>query len=236
MQKFFFFHVLVLFIEIILTPKKHDKLTKDFYYKEEAEIYSNSKWMAKNQIETSQRVLQLLEDERIGGLLDDDLENFILLDLGCGSGFSSLIFLDYDARLIGVDLSFDMLSHNLEHQIKIEQLDNKKQIKKILINASINALPLRNNTIKHIISISAFNFILDDAKSKPQQRKIMDSITQRLNKILKSEGRVVIEFYPKKENLDIYMNSLKKYFNGSLVIDNPGLRKEKKYLILRKEN
>ena len=42
-----------------MSPKKHEKLNKDFYYGKNVDFYAKSQWMAKNQLKTSQRVLEL---------------------------------------------------------------------------------------------------------------------------------------------------------------------------------
>ena len=65
--------------------------------------------------------INLLEDESIGGKINKEFQNITILDLGCGNGFSMLVFEDkgFD-RIIGVDISADMLKENLKMQDKRE--------------------------------------------------------------------------------------------------------------------
>ncbi len=110
-----------------MSPSKKEDLTSAYYYGENAQEYANSNWMARNQIKTSERILQLLEDSNIGGNLELDPEYQLILDLGCGTGFSSVLFEDHNFNMVGIDLSFDMLLKNLEQQKIIE--DNEQIIK-----------------------------------------------------------------------------------------------------------
>jgi SAM-dependent methyltransferase len=233
-----------------MSPKKHEKLTHEFYFGEQAEFYGSSQWMAKNQVKTACRVLELLEDEKIGGQLRGELKgelvrevgselgdinefsNMIFLDIGCGSGYSSIIFEDNGGTVIGLDLSMDMLMQNL----LLHQSNNEnKRILPTLINASINNIPLRDNCVNHVISISAFNFILDNLIDESSKKNELKSIVKDLNNITLSKARIVIEFYPEKKDLELYLNAFSAYFNGGLIIDNAGLRKEQKFLILQKK-
>jgi SAM-dependent methyltransferase len=213
-----------------VTPRKKEKLDKSFYHGENAKFYSESKWMARIQIETASRLLNLLEDERIGGKIKNNFQNIIILDLGCGNGFSMLVFEDkgFD-RIIGIDISMDMLKENLKMQ------DKRENPARILINASIENLPIRLKSIDHIMSISAFNFILTDVMEYETKKEILTGISEDLYGIMNDYGKIAIEFYPKDPDIDLYLSTLKFNFIGGLIVDNPGLRKEKKYLILQKK-
>ena len=50
-------------------PRKNNRPSTDEYFGLEAEAYGSSKWMARNQIQTTQKVLELLESEQIGGII-----------------------------------------------------------------------------------------------------------------------------------------------------------------------
>jgi ubiquinone/menaquinone biosynthesis C-methylase UbiE len=204
-----------------MVPKK-ESLDREFYFGEKAEFYAKSKWMARNQMKSTRRALGLLEDSRIGGILPKSSKNLIVLDLGCGSGFSSQIIEEEGFHLIGLDNSFDMLQQNIE---------KTAPYKRNLVCGMIEALPFRKKSFDVMISISAFNFILDK-KHQKEKKKILKKVTNTLHEILESGGRVIIEFYPKKVDIPLYMESLKQYFEGGLVIDNPNQRKEQKFLIL----
>ncbi|MBD3353041.1 MAG: methyltransferase domain-containing protein [Candidatus Lokiarchaeota archaeon] len=219
-----------------MSPSKKEKLTRTDYLGKDAEEYSRSKWMARLQINTSIRVISLLEDERIGGKLTKPLQNYIILDAGCGSGYSSVVLEDKNVCLVGLDYSFDMLEENLLQQKNIERNEKRNKIPRILINGIIEHLPFRNNIIHHVISISAFNFVIKDSQRDYIKSSILSSIVQSLKELLKKRGRIVIEFYPKKEDIEYYLRAFKGAFTGGLIIDNPGKRKEQKFLILRRED
>ena len=224
-----------------MSPKKKDeyKLNKDFYKGENAEFYANSGWMKRNQLKTAGRVYDLLYNEAIydpNKYPQQSSEN-MLLDLGCGNGYSSEIFEDQDFRVVGLDISFNMLQYNIK-QFGGHGVGKPNQRNPVLVNGLIEALPYRENSFDVIISISAFNFIIDEQMDHAERLKRIKDTAEQIFSVLKPHGRVVIEFYPSKADLDIYLKGFKKYFMGGLIIDNPGLRKEQKFMILRslKEN
>jgi SAM-dependent methyltransferase len=204
-----------------MVPKKED-LDRDFYFGERAEFYAKSKWMARNQMRSTHRALVLLEDPRIGGELLISPEHILILDLGCGSGFSTHIIESEGFQVIGLDNSFDMLE---------KQMERTAPFKRNLVCGLIEALPFRKNTVDVMISISAFNFILENVPQR-EKRKKLRKVSQSISEILSSNGRCIIEFYPKKEDIPLYLDSLKN-FEGGMVVDNPHQRKEQKFLILR---
>lgn len=229
---------------------KRGRPTKDYYYGDNAEEYSRSRWMAKNQIKTSLKSFELLNSEKLGGPLKEHFQDLLILDLGCGSGFSTIVFEEKGFNVIGLDISFDMLLKNLTQQGLINEIIeeqelikkeneynfqvNENTIIRILINAPIEYIPLRKNTIDHIISISSFNFILNEFMSPNEKMKIIEKVKQILHRILKSKARVVIEFYPELQDINIYLKGFKDLFEGGLIIENPKTRKEQKFLILKK--
>ena len=204
-----------------MVPKKED-LDRDFYFGERAEFYAKSKWMARNQIKSTKRALELMEDPRIGGELTKRAEHILILDLGCGSGFSTHVIESEGFHVIGLDNSFDMLEKHMERTAPA---------KPNLVCGLIEALPFRKNTMDAMVSISAFNFILENVPQRDKRKKLR-GVSHSLSDILSRNGRCVIEFYPKKEDIPLYLDSLKN-FEGGMVVDNPDQRKEQKFLILR---
>ena len=204
-----------------MTPRK-ESLDRSYYFGEKAEDYAKSKWMARNQMKSTLRALELLEDLRIGGKLQKSPEFHLILDLGCGSGFSSHIIEEYGFHTIGLDNSFDMLVQNRKNTVPTTRN---------IVCGLIEALPFRKNIFDDIVSISAFNFILDNVLER-NKRKKLQKVSEILSDILKPNGRCVIEFYPQKEDISTYLESLKNFIGG-MVVDNPNQRKEQKFLILR---
>lgn len=198
------------------------------YIGEEAQEYDSSKWMERNQKTTTLRCLELLFDSKLGLFQDNDNEEILLLDLGCGSGFSSEILLEEDFNVVSVDILMDMLIN-----FRTKKLKNSNPIL-----ADIKELPLRNNAIDHIISVSTFNFIYENLFDDDEKNSILRGTLNNLKEILKLEGRISIEFYPESENDGKLVNkaAISAGFNGFSVQDNPGGRKEQNFLLLKKED
>ena len=84
----------------------------DAYYGLEADEYARSNWMARNQQKTTRKVLQFLNGHELGGPLSDPFESIRLLDLGCGTGYSSHACLEAGFHVIGLEISRDMVSNS----------------------------------------------------------------------------------------------------------------------------
>src|SRR5271157_804790 len=92
-------------------PRKSKKPTLRAYFGEQAEDYSSQAWMARNQKRTSQRALELLFEPKLGPLVVPVDDSTLLLDVACGSGYTSDVLLEEEISFVGVDLSMDMLVH-----------------------------------------------------------------------------------------------------------------------------
>ncbi|HME50729.1 MAG TPA: class I SAM-dependent methyltransferase [Candidatus Lokiarchaeia archaeon] len=199
--------------------------TRDSFFNEGAEIYKEARWMARIQSATTTRAMELLDDVRIGGKIDgQDKRNGIMLDLGCGNGFSTEVIMNHGFPfVVGLDVSQDMLA--------LRHLDNP------VVLADMTKLPFRPvGTFSTIISISALNFVSQEIDNHATVKKVYDRLATQLHNVLKPGGRCIIEFYPKSAaELDIITASFgsRAGFHGFLVIDKPGTRKEQKFLCLR---
>jgi len=184
-----------------------------------AEEYGSSRWMKKNQIEVTQRALELLESS----LFDNqeiDPESTLCLDIGAGTGYSTDQITEYGLKTIAMDLSFDMLQQN-ENLFKIV--------------ADLRQLPFRDSKFNVIISISAFNFASSGAKSLDEKQSLIIKSLNELKRVSTEDVRIAIEFYPEKVDLDLFLSVSKKLdFEGGLMIDKHGKKAEKKFLILKK--
>ncbi|MHA1508740.1 MAG: class I SAM-dependent methyltransferase [Promethearchaeota archaeon] len=196
--------------------------------------YDSSIWMERNQKKTTLLCSQYLYDERLDRLEKPDFlkdEPFIILDLGCGTGFSTEILLECDFKVVAVDILHDMLS---KVKIKKDYMKNRKNLELLL--ADINYLPFRNFSINHAISISAYNFITHRAKSMRDKAKIANNTAKYLYKLLKPDGRIIIEFYPKNDlELEMFSSSFNNNgFNGFFVKQNPNQKSGQTFLLLKK--
>lgn len=206
----------------------------DSYIGDKSIEYDNSTWMERNQKKTTLLCLQYLRDDKLDNLGNYNVldgNHYIIVDLGCGSGFSSEILVDSGHRVIGIDILIDMLS---KAKTKKKNLENKKNLELIL--ADINYLPLRKASINHVISISAYNFIIYGTETIRDKFKTVNNTAIYLKKILKPKGRIIIEFYPKDEKeLEIFISSFNNNgFDGFMIKNNPAQKAGQTYLLLKK--
>ena len=215
---------------------KHDSTPKfpDSYLGLNSLEYADSIWMERNQKKTTLLCLQYLYDERLDELEKPNFlkdEPFIILDLGCGTGFSTEILLECGFKVVGVDILQDMLS-----KVKTKKNHMKNQNNLEVLLADINYLPLRSSSINHAISISAYNFITHRAKSSRDKTKIANNTAKYLYKLLKPDGRIIIEFYPKNDReLEMFSSSFNNNgFNGFVIKQNPNQKSGQTFLLLKK--
>ncbi len=186
--------------------------------------------MERNQKRTTLKIIEYLYDKKLGEDIQMNVP-YLILDLGCGTGFSSEVLIQNGFRVIGVDILNDMLT-------KANQKKENLPIKDIeLILADINYLPLKINSINHIISVSAYNFIIHNKFDVREKRKTLNNTARHLNKLLKKNGRIIIEFYPKSEDLDLFVSSFTENgFDGFMVKKNLKQKSGQKFLLLKKKN
>jgi len=206
----------------------------DSYIGDSSLEYDNSIWMERNQKKATLVCLQYLHDEnlnKLGNLDKINEKKCLIADLGCGTGFSSEILVEKGHRVIGIDILIDMLS---KAKTKKKFLKKEKELELIL--ADINFLPLKQTSIDHIISISAYNFIIHGKNLISDISKTITNTARYLKKVLKPNGRIVIEFYPKDEKeLKIFISSFKDNgFNGFMIKKDPNQKSGQTFLLLKK--
>lgn len=206
------------------------------YLNDKAEEYDSSKWMERNQKRSTLYSLQYLIDEKLNDREDSGIEmsaSSLILDLGCGSGFSSVILIENGFRVIGIDILEDMLSKARE---KKRNFDDYKDLELIL--ADINYLPIKPNSVYHILSISSYNFITYGMENFGEKVKLINDTAKYLHKILKNKGRIIIEFYPKDDKeLKMFNKSfINNGFSGFMVKQNPKQKSGQTYLLLKKKS
>ncbi len=204
--------------------KKNNRPTLDEYFGLEAAAYGSSQWMARNQIQTTEKALELLQSEPLGGAItgsDANSDTWTVLDIGCGTGYSSHVILNTGARVIGLDFSSDML----------RQCPRDASLH--LIHGDMRALPFRSRIINHVISISALNFSTEGAKSRGQMRSQIEAVLSNISRCLRPLGRVAVEFYPTSLEETLFHEVLRSLpFQGGFLILDPKTKREKKYLLL----
>ncbi len=111
------------------------------------------------------------------------------LDLGCANGRNFKILGNYPRKLVGVDISLELL--------KIAQNDFKNSEKYLksesnfiqVLLADINYLPIRKNSIQNIFSIATIHHI----RHKSNRKKLVS----QFNSILKRDGNLLITVWRK---------------------------------------
>ncbi|MBD3353042.1 MAG: methyltransferase domain-containing protein [Candidatus Lokiarchaeota archaeon] len=197
-----------------LPPEDMYKSPKDYYTYEVMQNYMHSKSMMWIQEKITKRALELLDAEVPSLILD--------LGMGCGFSTSYLYMMGYD--VIGIELIYQMLV-----EYNIWELNP--------INADMKCLPLRGNTFDFIISISAFQWLINKLDDD-ELSSILKNIASVFYNLLKSKGKAVIQFYPSSDaKLQMIGRIFADYghFKGNFIIDNPqGGPKKKIYLYLEK--
>ncbi|MBY8984725.1 MAG: class I SAM-dependent methyltransferase [Candidatus Lokiarchaeota archaeon] len=190
--------------------------------------------MERNQKRATVLSIQYLFDEKLNDKVASGIEvgdPLLILDLGCGTGFSSEPLIENGFKVIGVDILPDML-------LKAREKKRNSKYKRflMLILADINYLPIRSNVIDHIISISAYNFIIYRKQNYGEKVKLLNDTAKFLREILKNEGKIIIEFYPRDDQeLTIFNNSFTKNgFEGFMVKNNPKQKSGQTFLLLKK--
>ncbi|OLS14661.1 MAG: hypothetical protein RBG13Loki_1702 [Promethearchaeota archaeon CR_4] len=206
-------------------PRKKEKPSIRSYFGDAAGDYSSKKWMARNQHQTTRRALQLLLDPKLGPPhvpLDDSVR---VIDITCGSGFSSDILAENDLHFTGADLSLDMLGFAARKGYDVVQSD-------------MRFLPFRDTAFAHGISISGLNFVTTSATSREEFVACYTAVAIEFARVIQEGGRYAVEFYPSDDKeLKTALSAFKRGgFRGFLVVDHPGHKKEQKFLALEKES
>lgn len=185
----------------------------DDYMGEKAQVYEQRRGLKRIKTMTTARALELLDLEK---------KSFIL-DIGCGTGWSTEIIKNEGHIVIGLDLSKDMI-----------KLAQKKEIDTIL--ADMRYIGIKSNYLDGSISISALNFVAENSKTKKEIKNNYTKVASEIFRILKPGGKAIFEYYPQSDiELKISTQVFSSVgFQGGLVIDGVGTRKEQKFLVLVK--
>ncbi|MFX1493016.1 MAG: class I SAM-dependent methyltransferase [Promethearchaeota archaeon] len=197
-------------------PEELFENIRDYFNTEYIKKYAKSKNMRRIQEKITFRALELLETRS---------SKIRILDAGCGPGFAALYL-----KEIGFDvIALDVISEFLRYYNLIE-------INPLV--ADMCFLPFKPNTFDAIISISALQWIFRDNYNKKMEYLLI-KLTKSFYKTLKSNGKVVIQFYPKNNEIMEKIGNLfvsNTNFKGNFIIDNPNNAKKRKiFLLLKKE-
>jgi 18S rRNA (guanine1575-N7)-methyltransferase len=202
----------------------------DSYIGEEAEEYDKLRWMERNQKTTTLRCIEYLFDEKLGEIDSQSEDRCFILDLGCGTGYSSEILIENGFRVIGVDILEDMI---LKASKKKKE---RNYINLDLILADINNLPFRHYSFDHAISISAYNFITHEIYDQMKKKQRVNDTARDLYNFLRKNGRLIIEFYPHDDKeLKLFNSSfIKNGFDGFMIKEKLYQKSGQTFLLLKK--
>ena len=140
--------------------------------------------------------------------------NFVVADIGCGSGFFTLPLSQKVAKVYAVDVQKEMLE-SLEHKIRNLKIQN---IKTLL--ARENEIPLGNRSVDLLLSMNTLHEFDD------KERMIVE-----MERVLKQGGKALIADW-KKENTGFGPPVAIRVSREQAV----GLFKKKEVTLLKKEN
>jgi len=196
-------------------PEENYNDVRDYYNKERISSYATSKNMRKIQEKITIRALELLDLRK---------NNALILDAGCGPGFTAMYLDIIGFKVISLDIISDFFKY-----YNIKELNP--------VTADMCFIPFKSEIFDAIISISALQWIYRDVHDKVNRNKFIN-LTKSFERILKPESKIIIQFYPKNE---VIMKDIGKIFmehsnlKGTFVIDNPDNAKKRKiFLYLKK--
>ncbi len=186
-------------------------IPETYFSREAAEHYDHSPRMRKVQRELTERAIELL-----------DLKKGKILDAGCGTGFSLQILKERGFDAIGIDISQPMLDIAKKKGFNVRKAD-------------FADLPFKAGYFDGLLSISSLQWVY--GKSYEDVLGKYSKIAKEFHRVLKANGRAVIQFYPKTEKeLDLAAKEFKMAgFKVTIAVDYPHIKKRtKKFLILDK--
>ncbi|MFH1779946.1 MAG: class I SAM-dependent methyltransferase [Candidatus Micrarchaeota archaeon] len=139
-----------------------------------------------------------------------------VLDAGCGNGFSARVMQKIGYDVVGVDASPEMLSRNKDLNLVLGDFTKR--------------MPFKASEFNGIVSISAFQWV-----SANSEKTL--SAAKEFRRLLKKNGKGVIQFYPKSEDEFIATGRVFKRvgFKVRLVTDSPASPKKRRvYLLFEK--
>ncbi len=198
-------------------PEELFNKVSDYFKGKILKNYARSKSMMHIQEKITIRSLEILDLKSKNGLI---------LDAGCGPGFTSTYLKEIGYNVVSLDIIAEFLS-----VYDISELNP--------MIADMSFLPFQPNIFDAIISISALQWIYRELKNETMKNKLIN-LANCVNYVLKSNSKAIFQFYPKN---NLMMEAIWKIFTshtdliGDLIIDNPDNAKKRRiFLLLKKRN
>jgi len=193
-------------------PEEEYEKVSDYFKGDILSQYANSKSIMRIQEKITIRALELLDLKK---------KDNLILDAGCGPGFAASYLKELGYEIVALDIISEFLN-----VYDIKELNP--------INADMCFPPFKPNTFDGIISISALQWVFRDINNKLMHLMIKN-LFKSFFTILKPNSRVIIQFYPKSNEL---MKRIGKIitdhtdFDGKFIVDNPNRQKKRKIFLL----
>ncbi|XP_014607079.1 PREDICTED: probable 18S rRNA (guanine-N(7))-methyltransferase [Polistes canadensis] len=187
-----------------------------FYNEDEARKYTQNSRIMDIQVQMCERALELL-------LLPDN-SPALLLDIGCGSGYSGSVLENEGHVWIGIDISSAMLGVAQERETDGD----------LILSDMGQGLPFRAGTFDGAVSISALQWLCNADKSTHNPSKRLYCFFSSLYSCLTRSARAVFQFYPEnnKQIELVMLQATKAGFFGGMVVDFPNSTKAKKFFLV----
>lgn len=189
---------------------------RNYYTKEEISRYATSKSIMRIQEKITIRALELLELKN---------RKSLILDAGCGPGFTAIYLNGQGFKTITLDLIPEFLFF-----YDIKYLNP--------IVADMCYVPFKEKEFDAIISISAFQWIFREVHNKTMEHRLIN-LVKSFYSILKHKTKTVIQFYPKSKTIMDAIGELinkNTKFEGRYIIDNPKHPKKRKIFLVLEKN
>ena len=192
-----------------------------FYSRGEAQRYDDSARMSATQRALADRALQLLD-------LPADAPA-LLLDAGCGTGYSGRPLEKAGHTWIGTDISMNMLRAGVEASI-----GRKSGRNQVVCDDLGHGFAFRNGVFDGCISISAVQWLCHASKAEHDPSRRVRKFFIALRAVLAAGARAVLQLYPEQP---AHMQMLKDAalsagFGGGLVVDYPWSERSKKLFLV----
>ncbi len=193
-------------------PEEIYEKVSDYFRGEILRAYANSKNIMRIQEKITIRALELLDLKK---------KEALILDAGCGAGFTAIYLNEIGFRSVALDIIGNFLQF-----YDIRSLNP--------VNADMCFTPFKPNTFDAIISISALQWVFRDINDK-NMHFLLKNLSKSFFRILRPNSRVIFQFYPKNK---VLMETIGKIiadnteFIGNFVIDNPNHNKKRKIFLL----
>ena len=199
-------------------PEEQFNAVSDYFKGDVLNKYANSKSVMKIQERITIRALEILN-------LEKKKNNLLILDAGCGPGFTSFYLKEIGYNVVTLDIIYDFLKC-----YDIKDLNP--------ITADMCFSPFKPNMFDAIISISALQWIFTDINNISMRNRVIN-LFGTFEEILKPNSKMIFQFYPKSDDI---MKEIGKIvadntsLEGNFIIDNPDSPKKRKIFLFLQIN